>query len=125
MPETEQFSRAQSAIPISSTEHQTMLRRLKRAFRVAGPPSLVIVIVGAYVLASRWSNSADDAVSGVAIVAGLALVVFLTYFVLAMTGFTASPEGIVDAPRIYVWAVLCAIVVLVFGVLFYVLQRHS
>ena len=75
----------------------------------------------AYIVMTRWSKFADDPVAGIAIMSGLVLVVFLTYFVLALTGFKASPQGVVDAPRIYVWSVLGAIVILVFGVLFYLL----
>jgi hypothetical protein len=102
-----------------------MSRRVRHAFRAAAPPSIVIVIVGAYIVLTRWSKFADDPVMGIAIMSGLVLVVFLTYFVLAMIGFKASSPGVVEAPRIYVWSVLCAIVILVFGVLFYLLQLRS
>jgi hypothetical protein len=84
----------------------------------------VIVIVGAYIVLTRWSKFADDPVLG-AIMSGLVLVVFLTYFVLAMIGFKASPQGVVEAPRMYAWSVLGAIVILVFGVLFYLLQLRN
>jgi hypothetical protein len=83
------------------------------------------VIVGAYIVLTRWSKVDDDPAAGIAIVSGLVLVVFLTYFVLAMTGFKASPQGVVEAPRIYAWSVLCAIVILVFGALLYLLQLRS
>ena len=83
------------------------------------------MIVGAYIVLTRWSKFADDPMAGIAIVSALVLVVFLTYFVLAMTGFKASPQGVVEAPRIYAYSVLCAIVILVFGALFYLLQLRS
>jgi hypothetical protein len=102
-----------------------MLRRVKHAFRVAAPPSLAVLIGLAFVMAARWSKFADDPMTGIASVSGLVLVVFLTYFVLGVTGFKASPQGTVDVPRIYVWSVLCAIVILVFGILFYFLAGRS
>jgi len=102
-----------------------MLRRFAHAFRVAAAPSLAIAIATAFIIVTRWSKFANDPVAGMAIMSGLVLVVFLTYFVLAVTGFQSSPQGVVDAPRVFVWSVLCAIVVVVFGVLFYVLQRRG
>jgi len=101
-----------------------MSRRVKDAFRAAVHPSLRIVFIGALIVTSRWSKFADP-VAGIAVVSGLILIVFLTYFALALTGFRVSPRGIVDVPRIYVWSILCAIVVLVFGALFYVLRLRT
>ena len=84
-----------------------------------------MLIVSASIVVIRWSKFADDQVAGIATMSGLVLVVFLTYFVLAVTGFNASPQGVVDAPRIYAWSILGVIAVLVFGVLFYLLQLRS
>jgi hypothetical protein len=84
-----------------------------------------MVVLGAFILATRWSKFADDPTSGVAIMGGLVLVVFLTYFVLALTGFKVSPQGVVDVPRVYAWGILCAIVISVFGVLFFLLLHRS
>jgi uncharacterized membrane protein len=99
-----------------------MARRVKHAFRAAARSSIVIAVVGALTLLTPWSKFADDRVAGVAIVSGLVMIVFLTYFVLALTGFTVSPWGDVEAPRIYAWPAVCAIVIFVFGLLFYLLQ---
>ena len=63
--------------------------------------------------------------SALAIVAGLDLVVFLTYFVLALTGFKASPAGDVNVPRVYVWSLVGAVDVFVFGVLLILLEHRS
>jgi hypothetical protein len=46
-----------------------------------------MVIVGAFILLTRWSKFADDPVAGIAIISGLVLVVFLTYFALALAGY--------------------------------------
>jgi hypothetical protein len=59
------------------------------------------------------------------LMANLAFVVFLTYVVLALMGFKVSQQGVVDVPRIYAWGLLCAIVISVFGVLFYLLVGRS
>jgi hypothetical protein len=96
-----------------------MSQRVKHAFRTAVTPTLAMVVVSAFIVVTRWSKFADDPVAGIATMSGLLLIVFLTYFVLGVIGFKASPQGVVNAPRIYAWPVLCAIVILVFGVLFY------
>jgi uncharacterized BrkB/YihY/UPF0761 family membrane protein len=99
-----------------------MSRGAKDAFRAAARPSTVMALAGALTLLTHWSKFADDRVVGVAVVSGLVLVVFLTYFVLALAGFKVSPRGVVEAPRLYAWSFICAIVIVVFGVLFYLLQ---
>ena len=108
---------------LNVTERDTMLQRAKHAFRVAIPPTAAMVVLGAFILAIRWSKFA--ATFGIAIMGGVVLVVFLTYFVFALMGFKVSPQGVVDVPRVYAWGILCAIVISVFGVLFFLLLRRS
>ena len=100
-----------------------MLRPLKNAFGLAAPPSLALVIIGAYIVVTRWSKFVDDPASGIISVGGLILIVFLTYFVLALAGFEPSPQGTVKVPRLFAWPLLCAVAIIVFGVLFYLLRR--
>ena len=99
--------------------------RVVHAFRVAAPPTVTVLILSAFAFVVRWSKFADDPVLGLAIVGGLDLIVFLTYFVLGLTGFKGSPEGDVDAPRVYALPLVFAVVVLVFGVVFYFLLHRS
>ena len=73
---------------------------------------------------TRWEKVADDPKAGLVAGVGLTLIVFVTYCVLGLAGFKASPLGAVNVPRVYVWSLLCAIAALVFGVLFYFLG-HS
>ena len=98
-----------------------MSRRVVHAFRVAARPTIGVLIVFSFIFVTRWSKFVDDPMAAVAVFAGLVVVVFLTYFVLALTGFKASPHGAVSVPRVYVWSLICAIALLVFGVLFYFL----
>jgi hypothetical protein len=102
-----------------------MLQRMKDGFRVAAPPSLGIAVVVGFIFITRWSEFADDPIEGIAIGSGLVLVVFLTYFFLALTGFKASQQGVVEVPRVYAWLILSAIVVSVFVVVAYLLARRS
>src|SRR3954469_11835773 len=114
-----------NTVPMSDRSTFPMMdRRVARAFRVAAQPTRGVLIVLAYIIATRWSKFADDPF-GVAVVATLGVVVFLTYFILGLTGYTASPQGHVSVPRVYGWALVTAIVAVVFVVLFYVLLHRS
>jgi hypothetical protein len=103
-----------------------MRSRVLHAFRIAAFPSFGVLILAALItVRARSSPFHGDLIRDVAIGGGLVLVVFLTYFVLALAGFKASPQGVVDVPRPYAWLLVSAIVVLVFGVLFYMLLHRS
>ena len=108
--------------PITLVVQTAGRRRIYRAARAAVRPTLAVVTIAAYIVLTKWSKLVDDPVAGIFSISGPILIVFVTYFVLAMAGFKVSPEGGVDIPRIYAWPVLGAIFVLVFGAFFYLLE---
>ena|SRR5215831_18583427 len=99
-----------------------MSRRITHALRASARPSIIALIGLALAVVTHWSKVADDPRASIFACVGLVLIVFLTFFVLALTGFEESPQGVVDVPRVYAWSLLFVIVVLVFGVLFYFLR---
>jgi hypothetical protein len=82
------------------------------------------VSLGVAVSLVGHAQQSDDPMLHFAVAGGLILIVFLTYFLLGLTGFKASPRGSVNVPRVYAWSLVCAIVVLVFGALFYFLHTR-
>jgi len=102
-----------------------MNRRIPQALRASARPSIFVLIVVALDLVAHRRQLADDPLSGIFAGAGLVLIVFLTFFVLALAGFKASPQGVVDVPRVYAWSLVFVILVLVVGVLFYFLYVHQ
>jgi len=97
-----------------------MGRRITNGLRAAAGPTIVIVIAVALVFVTRWSKVTDDLRASLFAGVVLTLVVFLTYFVLGIAGLKPSPQGAVNVPRVYAWSLICAVSVLVFGALFYV-----
>ena len=98
-----------------------MIDRIQHAWRVAAPPSLVVAVLCGLGAVSRRPRFNSDPRGSVAVVAGLTLVVFLTYFLFVLLGFKSSSPGAVDAPRIYTWPAVFVILLLVFGTLFFLL----
>jgi hypothetical protein len=98
--------------------------RVQHAWRAAAPPAIVTAVVCGLSVVVRWRQSVENPRASVGAAAGLTLVVFLTYFLLVAIGFKASSPGTVQAPRIYMWPTVLVIVLVVFGLLFYVLPPH-
>jgi len=56
---------------------------------------------------------------GVFVSLGLTLVVFLTYFFLALCGYKVDPHGTVTVPRRYSWALVYVVIIVILAVAVY------
>jgi hypothetical protein len=97
------------------------MSRIKTAFWIAARPGLATLAICMLIAVGRWSQLSEDWRAGVGALGTMVLGVFLTYFVLALIGYKASPDGAVTVPRTYAWLLTSAIFVVVFFAVFYLL----
>jgi hypothetical protein len=64
-----------------------------------------------------------DPLTGMSIGVAVVVVVFLTYFVLALAGFRVSAAGDTHAPRLLGWLVVTVVTVVVFALWFLLWAR--
>ena len=92
-----------------------MRNRFVKAFKSAAPVGVGTAVLCVAIVLTRWSQIAAGPYSSAVALAGIPVVVFLSYFVLALVGYPVAPDGFVAAPRLVAWVIasLAAIVLIV------------
>jgi hypothetical protein len=95
------------------------MRRPRRAFLKALPVTIISGIVSIFIAGAHVLRGDRPLVVALAISLGLTLVVFLTYFVLALCGYKIDANGSVDVRKRYSWPLIGAVTVIVMAVALY------
>ena len=100
------------------------IRRLRRAFLRALPPAAVTAIVAVLVAVAHIARGGRSIPVIFAIVAGLTLVVFLTYFSLSFAGYRVRADT-VDVPGRYSWPIVGGLTAVVMATALYLASRFG
>jgi hypothetical protein len=83
------------------------------------PVTILTGIMAAVILVEHALTGDRPLIVGVFVSFGLTLVVFLTYFFLALCGYKVDAHGTVKVPRRYSWPLVLVVIVIIMAAALY------
>src|SRR5215467_11605447 len=94
-------------------------RTPRQAALKALPVTILSGVMATLILLEHALRADRPLIVGVFVSLGLTLVVFLTYFFLALCGYKVDPHGTVNVPRRYSWPLVFVVIIVILGVAVY------